>query len=529
VAANKVERKGAELREGLATIQREIQVRVASSVENLDTLHIQSVQELPDEVQLKIANRDSLRAQHARDLRSTMRDLLQEGIQPGQYIMDGSQGITMRPDVDNVVQSLSAKEVALESALADALERLHAYNTAARAGADTVRCEMGVHAPTTGARLGSNAEGSKCALASYSDWVDSYLNNGHARASDAAMLGLKTSLANDAAVVLVLGLQAEVGSKGREGDRLKTALDSAGSVIAHERQHQLTDALGVFPCTALLRAGRQLLVARRAECEALKRIVKVHCKLEKDPQVNDECLDGLGHRCKDKDDAVQKLRDARGANKKVTRALQMLTTAMDGGDREEVEGILQLMNLSNDMTLQDLRQRLRSSLNDLTTQTMQLTSEIQPHFPEVILYVGQGLPPDLGLLWQPLQSLDSFHEKELVESESRRKVWKVRLDQKWFAIKEYTTARASDLRTCLKEATVIHKQRHHAIVEIKALFQGTGSDTFYMQMQWYTHGSLDRWVRGDQRPDWRQVRSVLLDALLGLAHLHHNSVIIESR
>ena len=53
---------------------------------------------------------------------------------------------------------------------------------------------------------------------------------------------------------------------------------------------------------------------------------------------------------------------------------------------------------------------------------MQLTSKIQRHFPEVILYVGQGLPPDLGLLWQPSQSLDSFHEKELVDSESRYKV-----------------------------------------------------------------------------------------------------------
>ena len=173
MAANKVEPKGAELREGLATIQRETKVRVASSVENLDTLHIKSLQELPDEVKRKIANRDSLGAQHAHDLRCRMRDLLQEGIQPGRYIMDWSKGITMRPDLDNVVQSLSAKDVALESALADALEGLHAYNTAARTGADAARCEMGVHASSTGARLGSNAEGSKSALASYSEWVTS--------------------------------------------------------------------------------------------------------------------------------------------------------------------------------------------------------------------------------------------------------------------------------------------------------------------------------------------------------------------
>jgi len=81
------------------------------------------------------------------------------------------------------------------------------------------------------------------------------------------------------------------------------------------------------------------------------------------------------------------------------------------------------------------------------------------------------------------------------------------------------------VRTCLNEATVIHNQRHHAIVEIKVLFQGISGDVFYMQMPWYTHGSLDKWVRGDQQPDWSHVQSVLLDALLGLAHLHENRVI----
>ena len=81
------------------------------------------------------------------------------------------------------------------------------------------------------------------------------------------------------------------------------------------------------------------------------------------------------------------------------------------------------------------------------------------------------------------------------------------------------------VRTCLNEATVIHNQRHHAIVEIKVLFQGISGDVFYMQMPWYTHGSLDKWVRGDQQPDWSHVQSVLLDALLGLAHLHENRAI----
>jgi len=94
--------------------------------------------------------------------------------------------------------------------------------------------------------------------------------------------------------------------------------------------------------------------------------------LEEDLQVNDECLDGSGHCFKDKDEAVQKLGDARG----VTRALQTTKKRREHFkcSRQQwmvaIEGILQLVNLSNDTMLQDLRQRLRSSLNELTTQTM---------------------------------------------------------------------------------------------------------------------------------------------------------------
>jgi len=549
MAANKVEHKGAELRKGLATIQREIQLLVASVAENLDTLHIQSLLDLPDEVKQKIQHRDWMRDQYARKLQSTMQDLLQEGIQPDRYIMEGSRGITTRSDLENVVELLSAKDAALESALTHACEVLHVHKASAHTKVDPAPCDMGFNF-NAGAR--SDEESSQYALASYSwvetylknghalpwvetylknghaEWVETYLKNRHALASDAAMLALKSSFANEAAVASVLGFgfsHANVGSQWRENNILKTALISAGSAIAQESQHQFTDALTVFPCTALLQAGRQRLLQQRAECAALKRIVKVYRMLEEDLQVNDDCKVGVGERCKKKDEAVNKLHDARVVNKKAKQALQMLTAAMDNVDQKQIEDMLRVMNLSSDTKLEDSQQHLRATLNELTNCTLQLTGEIQRHFPEVILFIGLGLPPELGSLWRPSQSLDSFHKKELVESESRHKVWKVWLDQECFAIKEYSTARASDLRTCLREATIIHKLQHHAIVEIKALFQGTGSDTFYMKMPWYTHGSLDTWVRGYQRPDWRQVRSVLLDALIGLEHLHHNGVI----
>ena len=96
-----------------------------------------------------------------------------------------------------------------------------------------------------------------------------------------------------------------------------------------------------------------------------------------------------------------------------------------------------------------------------------------------------------------------------------------------YAIKEYFAGQTHQLQTCLKEAAVIHRHRHPAIVQIKALFQGSGSEhsNFYMQMPWYEKGALGAWAAGESRPPWTQVRSVLLDALQGLAHLHANGVI----
>ena len=363
------------------------------------------------------------------------------------------------------------------------------------------------------------------AQASYRTWEQTYLKNGLARASDAAMEDLQTQFADKIAVAGVLGLLENAGGEGRAVDRLQQALDAAGTAIAQEREHQRKDALSCFPCTALLRAGRQLLEAWRAERDALQHLVQVHRQLEEDLGVCEECLDGSGLQYKEKDAVVQTLRDARKKHENAQLALEALTPWIKGGNQRMIKVVSQEFGLQGEVTLKKLRSDARTTLNDLTIQTLKLTGEIQRHFPEVILFVGQGLPPDLGSLWQPAQSLESFDEKQQVVTESRHRIWRVRADSEWFAIKEYSDGRADHLRTCLKEATIIQKQRHHAVVEIKALFQSTSGDAFYMQMPWYTHGALDKWVGGDQRPDWSQVRSVLLDALLGLAHLHENKVI----
>jgi len=195
---------------------------------------------------------------------------------------------------------LEAKDRDLELALAAPCVGFKDYNTQPRIREGADRCERRARAaPASGS--GADAEDRVAALASYSTWEGSYLKNGHARASDTAVEDLMAQFANKIAVAGVLGLLENAGGEGREADSSKTALDAAGTAIAQEREHKRKDALSCFPCTALLRAGRQLLEARQAEGDALKYLVQVHRQLEEDLGFSKECLDSSGQRSKEKD------------------------------------------------------------------------------------------------------------------------------------------------------------------------------------------------------------------------------------
>jgi serine/threonine protein kinase len=390
------------------------------------------------------------------------------------------------------------------------------------------------------------------ALASYDAWVKKHVSNELADKSDEAMKALSAALTNSATVDLVLGLPAHSRSlvkslvkslshmafkRGSITDNnLKQAFMSADEALDAKYEQLKSDALGEFPCTALVRAGRNLLETWQAETAAINGLLQAYRMLEDDIRLNDKCLVSSGKRSKDKDKAVRELCKAREKHKKALKNLNVLKPILEGDEKQTLMERFSFCALCifisgkmpGNTNLVDLQRSVRESLKDITDATFKLSGKIQAHFPEVVLFIGQGLPPDLAALWRPPQSLDDgFDKKELVPTESRHHVWRVRQGGAEFAIKVYQVAQASDLRTCLKEAAIIYRQRHPAIVGIKALFQGSGENknNFYVQMPWYQHGSLDKWVDSDQRPKWPKVRSVLLDALHGLAHLHDNGVI----
>jgi hypothetical protein len=507
---------------------------VAACHERLGQQKIEDIQDLPCEVKQKIHNRDLKRSRVAKELRAVLCKLqdmlktatavawekpLQEAPRDAVGEAKGKKGGSNEDECasvasdDALLRAMGEQKKCLEEALTDSLERMSELNMC-KTRAEPGSCSMGALAPSC------VPEEVSAALAFYDGWVKKYVSNELGDKSDEVMAALKAALTDSASVDSVLALKR--GST--TDDSLKQAFVSAGEALDAEYEQLRSDALGVFPCSTLISSGRHLLETWQAESAAIKGLLQVYRMLEEDIRLNDECLDSSGKLSKDKDHSVLELRKARAEHKKALGDLSMLKTVMERGEEQTLR-FLQFLNLPQNTTLSDLQHSVRVSLKHVTDATFKLSGEIQAHFPEVVLFIGQGLPPDLGALWRPPQSLDDgFDHIKLVQTVPHP-VWRVTQGGAEFAIKEYRVAQASDLRTCLKEAAIVYRQRHPAIVEIIALFQGEDKNSFYLQMPWYQHGSLDKWVDSDQRPKWPKVRSVLLDALLGLAHLHDHGVI----
>ena len=181
-------------------------------------------------------------------------------------------------------------------------------------------------------RLEAEGDEVGSAIAGYDEWAGNYLNDALARNSDAAVAKLKAAFADDAAISVVLGLQDGGSDQTGNDGSLKAALQSAASAIKREREHQLSDALAFFPCTALMHAGRQLLQAWQAESAALQHLVQVHRMLQNDLEMNQDCMVESGLLSKEKECAVRELREAKEIHKKSLRAMKMLASVMDGGE-----------------------------------------------------------------------------------------------------------------------------------------------------------------------------------------------------
>ncbi len=522
-ATKQAEEKGDEMRLKLMRCQMEIQNSIAIFFQSSGKLVIEALDEIPNEIKQNLKYRDLLHSNQAKELRAVLHSLL-SSTNSGKTSAEEA-GISTANSMQTLLDKMIERNRSLDLALESAAACVEAYNSNHFSSASTSDTELACGAigsqaaSTTISRWEQEDLESNIAtvLAAYDRWIDTYLNDTCADISDKAILKLKTALADNQFLASVFSSHKDQC----QGETLEEVFKMAGTAIAEEYAHQEENALDFFPSTALVRVGRQLLEAWQSESSAMQCAVKVSQMLEAAVEMSEKSLGCSGLLSKEKIRLIDEIKQARERHKTSVGILGM-AMLLQGND-----ALAQAMGITTVPDVINSRRSVRESAAYLTEIILHLTGEIQQHFPEVILFLGKGLPPAVGEIWRPAQTLDLFEEKVLLASNSRHPVWKVREADQWFAIKEFRIADAKDLQTCLKEAAIIHNLRHQAIVEIRAIFQDTRNtgNVFYIQMPWYDHGTLDQWVVSNQRPEWHKVRGVLLDALLGLTHLHLSGII----
>ena len=444
-------------RGALEATQANIREEVAASVDTLDSRRLPSIQQLPEKIQVLAACRSLLRGQHARETRQALRDALasalaneathfpaatagEDAAAPSPFPADGAGTVAVLES--RVLAPLEADCKQLRANLEAARASIETFNTQSRLrcpqllGAIGARAEAEAEAEeeaeaeaSAGGEHGAHGVVLSKALSRHDAWHTRFADSAHAADTDAAMAGLK-EFAVGAAVGAVLGSDDRGGNGGQEGEeeealRLQQAFVAAGDAIAAEREQQLSGGLGLFPSTDLLRAGRRVLRAWEERLVAARRVAEVAEELQQHLSVTEACIDTSGTLSKEKDDAVAELQAARRAHDEAQETLEVLTPVIKGGNDVKVRAVAMALGRVDEgnVSLEALKKEVGAAQERLTSATVKLSADLGFHFPEVILFVGLGLPAELGMLWRPNQSLDSFGDKEKVDTPSRHAVW----------------------------------------------------------------------------------------------------------
>ena len=142
------------------------------------------------------------------------------------------------------------------------------------------------------------------------------------------------------------------------------------------------------------------------------------------------------------------------------------------------------------------------------------------------MHLGEAVPRTLLRrgVWRGDCALEElFVRRERLAGGGRHKVWRCSGGEGGgeFAVKEYDLA---DARTCLREAALLERLHHPAVVRVVAVFRN--GDKVMMQKPYLEDGSVDVWVNVSVPPPlWTAVRGVMHDVTGALAHLHASGVV----
>ena len=157
---------------------------------------------------------------------------------------------------------------------------------------------------------------------------------------------------------------------------------------------------------------------------------------------------------------------------------------------------------------------MRTAERELSAVHAQLFGHLSA-FPELARRIPEGVPSELLPLLKTGRHIEHYTAREKLPTLSRQTVWKAELDGRAVALKEYRVDPAA-LKTCFREAALLHKCQHPAVAVLEAVFESEGF--FYLQMPFYANGTLQN-LSDRTSLSARYLLELLLPLSQAVAHL----------
>jgi serine/threonine protein kinase len=371
-----------------------------------------------------------------------------------------------------------------------------------------------------GASCTSSQVDEKQALELWQEWKTGAGYERIASATDTCMKAVHQACTESLGTLLSIDKQQPAPEHVR---KMEDAVIAAGKAMDEEVALQKLKPASLAPVTPLTSAAERLVAVLEALVSALTRACELYDNIYSVLEMETKCLDVNGPRCTQKQQAIEDVKKASKAHKLARAKLMQEDVLAQSPELVEEKGIT--MDEVH-KSMQEIRGTLKDAAQALREALMPLL-EMQDYFPEVCMYIKTGLPQELFAVWRPDLTIEMFEVHGTMSSGLNHTVFKASMDGKTYALKEFRLATAQGLQDLMREAAMLRKMRHPAIVEIIGLFEGTATKdnkVILLQMPFFEHGSLDTWV-DSEAPEWRAVRTVLLDIAGALEYLHSFSVL----
>ncbi len=452
---------------------------------------------------LKLANRDSARANLCIGLQELMGSLAQD-----------LHKATTKTHLEG--KDLGNQKLTNEK---NNLQRLERALGAAR---DCI-IKLNGHQSNPSTRVGAGFKATSCkfgdvdeALRLWGAWKGSMQYEEMAKATDACMQAARAACAQSFGGIL--GMEEE--QQQQQYDGMKEALGAAGKAVDCEAALHACTPMLLVPLTPLFRAAENLVLAMQARVAVLQHACTLYDRAFHLLEAQSQCLDGTGAKYIEMQRACHAMVEASKAHSRACAKLKKDKLMEEHPELAEDEGLSMAQLRENikakKKVLKDAAQVLRQAVMSLLA--------VQDYFPEVCKHLKAGLPSELLAVWRPDLTMEMFEARETLSTSSNHTVYKAIMDGKTYALKEFKLTSEEGLKELMREAAALRRVRHPAIVEVLGVFEDTLNKTMLLQMTFFEHGTLDTWV-DKEAPEWRAVRTVLLDIASALEHLHTSSVV----